>query len=103
VGDNAEKDSLAKDSMSEPNPFDPFFAEIRRIVREEVAAVLVNGNGRIEEKGDYLTPEQAAKIMGVEVGWLYHHRKTLPFAHGVSKKVLRFDEVGLRRWMKSRK
>ena len=91
--------------MSEPakNPFDLLVDQIREVVREEVAAVLANGNGRTEEKGDYLTPEQAAKIMGVEVSWLYHHRKTLPFAHGVSKKVLRFDEVGLRRWMKSRK
>jgi Helix-turn-helix domain len=89
--------------MSEQiSPFDPFFEKIREIVREEIAAAL-NGNVHAQERGDYLTPEQAAKIMGVEVNWLYRHRKKLPFAHGASKKVLRFDEIGLRRWMTSRK
>jgi predicted DNA-binding transcriptional regulator AlpA len=92
--------------MSEPtkNPFelllDAFRETIRSVVREELAAL--NGS-HAQEKGDYLTPEQAAKIMGVDTNWLYRHRKTLPFAKGLSKKALRFDEAGLRRWMQSRK
>jgi hypothetical protein len=90
--------------MSEPAKQDLFallLDQIREVVREEIAAALSNGNA--QERGDYLTPEQAAKIMGVEMNWLYRHRKKLPFAHGASKKVLRFDEVGLRRWITSRK
>ena len=87
--------------MSEQSPFDPFFERIREIVREEIAAAL---NGRpVEEKGRYLTAEEAAKILAVPVDRLYRHRKTLPFAHGASKKVVRFDEAGLRRWMQARK
>jgi Helix-turn-helix domain len=89
--------------MSEQNPFAPFFDEVRKIVREEIAAALSNNGRPAEEKGQYLTPEEAAKIMGVDVNWLYRHRKRLPFAHGVSKKVVRFDEAGLRRWMQARR
>jgi hypothetical protein len=91
--------------MSEPlkNPFDLLLDQIRQVVAEEIAKALQNGGGHAQEKGDYLTPEQAAKIMNVDVNWLYRHRRQLPFAHGATKKVLRFDEVGLRRWMQSRK
>jgi hypothetical protein len=90
--------------MSDPtkSPFDLLLDQIRVVVREEVAAALNNGRPP-DEKGNYLTPQEAAKIMGVDVNWLYRHRRTLPFAHGASKKVLRFDEAALRRWMQSRK
>ncbi len=88
--------------QSRNNPFEPFFDEVRRIIREEIQAALANRRP-VDQKGNYLTPEQAAKIMGVEVNWLYRHRRTLPFAHGASQKVLRFDEAGLRRWMQARK
>jgi hypothetical protein len=89
--------------MSDQNPFAPFFDEVRKIIREEIASALANGSGHSQERGVYLTPQEAAKIMGVDTNWLYRHRKTLPFAKGLSKKALRFDEAGLRRWMASRK
>jgi hypothetical protein len=84
------------------SPFDFFLDQIRQVVREEIAAALSNGRPP-DEKGNYLTPQEAAKIMGVDINWLYRHRKTLPFAHGASKKILRFDEAGLRRWMQARR
>jgi len=95
---------ISGNQVSEPikNPFDLLLDQIRRVVAEEIAKALSN-NGQPAEKGNYLTPEEAAKIMGVEVNWLYRHRRHLPFAHRASKKVLRFDEAGLRRWMQSRK
>src|SRR5262249_7163803 len=91
-------------TMREPlkSPFDLLVEQIRQVVAEEIAKALSNGRP-VEEKGNCLTPEEAANIMGVEVNWLYRHRNRLPFAHGASKKVLRFDEAGLRRWMQSRK
>jgi Helix-turn-helix domain len=76
--------------------------ELGAIIEQAVVRALQN-NGHAQEKGVYLTPEQAAKIMGVDTNWLYRHRKTLPFAKGVTKKMLRFDEAGLRRWMQSRR
>ena len=90
--------------MSDPNKMIVTLTvtELSEIIEGAVARALSN-NGQPAEKGNYLTPEEAAKIMGVEVNWLYRHRRHLPFAHRASKKVLRFDEAGLRRWMQSRK
>jgi hypothetical protein len=50
--------------MSEPlkNPFDLLLDQIRQVVAEEIAKALQNGGGHAQEKGDYLTPEQAAKM-----------------------------------------
>jgi excisionase family DNA binding protein len=89
--------------MSEPNPFDPFFDEIRKIVREEIAAAL-SGNGHpAEEKEKLLTPEQAAELIGVKKEWLYRHAKQLPFCRRLSRKAVRFNETGLKRWLAARK
>jgi len=55
--------------MGEPvsnNPFEAFFTEIRRIVREEIAKALENGR---TEKLLYSTKEAAQKI-GCEESWL---------------------------------
>jgi hypothetical protein len=49
-----------------------------------------------------MTPEQAAILLGVTPRWLYRHAPRLPFTRRLSRKVLRFSEVGLRRWQASR-
>ena len=49
-----------------------------------------------------LDPAQAAALMGVTIRWMYHHHRTLPFARKLSRRVLRFDEGGLRRWLAHR-
>ena len=89
--------------MSEPNPFDPFFEKIRAIVREEIAAALSNGERPPAEKDALLTPEEAAAIIGVDTKWLYRHSKQLPFTRRLSRKKIRFNEPGLRRWLAPRK
>lgn len=55
------------------------------------------------EKDTLLTPEQAAAIIGVDKNWLYRHSKQLPFTRRLSRKKIRFNEAGLRRWMAARK
>ena len=89
--------------MSEPNPFDPFFEKIRAIVREEIAAALSNGERPPAEKDALITPEEAAAIIGVDTKWLYRHSKQLPFTRRLSRKKIRFNEPGLRRWLAPRK
>ncbi len=49
-----------------------------------------------------LTPTEAATLMGVKVRWLYQHHRAFPFAKKLSRRVLRFDEAGLRRWLAHR-
>lgn len=48
------------------NPFEPFFDEIRKIVRDEIKAAS-NGN----EHAVLLTPEQLALQLSVPVTWVY--------------------------------
>jgi len=49
-----------------------------------------------------LTAEEAAKILGVTVRWIYRHQR-LPFIRKLSRKALRVSEGGLRRWLVARK
>ncbi len=64
----------------------------------------VKGNGPMEpEKENLLTAEQAAPILGVTPRWLYRRSKKLPFARHLSRKVLRFSETGLRKWLAAKR
>jgi hypothetical protein len=49
-----------------------------------------------------LAPEETAELLGVKVRWLYRHAGKLPFTVRLSRKVLRFSEVGVRRFMAKR-
>ncbi len=58
----------------------------------------------IEREADHLlTPEEAGRMLGVTPRWLYRHAKRLPFTRRISRKVLRFSEAGLRRWLATKK
>lgn len=50
-----------------------------------------------------LMPEEAASRLSVSVRWLYRHAGNLPFTRKLSRKVLRFDEAGLERWLKDQR
>jgi len=59
--------------------------------------------GEADEGHSYLKPEEAARVLGVSVRWLYRHHRQLPFARKLSRKTLRFSESGLRRWQATRR
>jgi predicted DNA-binding transcriptional regulator AlpA len=46
-----------------------------------------------------LTPKETAAVLGVPVRWLYRHYHQLPFARRLSRKLLRFSEIGVRTWI----
>jgi len=50
-----------------------------------------------------LTPQEASAILNVRVRWLYRHAPRLPFTRRLSRKRLRFSEVGLRRYLETRR
>lgn len=61
-------------------------------------------DGRPLPPGDrLLTPEEAALEMNTTVKWLYRHSKRLPFARKLSRKRLRFSEIGLRKWIEAKR
>ena len=75
-------------------------AELRTLPRADSSAAAVSPN---DDAGlGLLTPQQAADRLGVSVRWLYRHAKSLPFVRRLSRRALRFDPAGLRRWVTSR-
>ena len=55
--------------------------------------------------GCWLTPEQAAEVCGVSKRQVYSWSRLLewrPFVRRLSRKALRIEERGLRRWLDSR-
>lgn len=52
---------------------------------------------------DYrLTAEEAAVMLNVSVDWLYRRTKELPFARKLSRKVVRYSEAGIKRYLTQR-
>jgi len=85
--------------MAEPvkNPFEPFFDEVRRIVKEEIAAA-VKGS----KDDNLLTVEEVCRVLNVTEAWVYHNTKKLPFVRKVGG-LLRFSSNDLQRWIKLKK
>jgi hypothetical protein len=50
-----------------------------------------------------LTPDEAAKIMGVDAKWLVRHSRQYRFAKKLGHRTIRFSELGLRRWMSAQR
>ena len=69
----------------EKNPFDPFFEEIRKIVRQEIKAA--NGNSVSE----LLTPEQLAEKLKLGVSWVYEQSRLGNIPTHRLGKYIRFD------------
>jgi len=74
--------------MSEPqkNPFEPFFDEVRRIVREELREVL-NQNGSVV----LLDAEKLAGRLSVPVTWIYEQSRLGNIPTHRLGRYIRFD------------
>jgi excisionase family DNA binding protein len=83
--------------MSEPNPFAPFFDEVRRIVKEEIAAAV---KGSKDDK--LLTVAEVCQVLNVTEPWIYHNVKKLPFTRKVGG-MLRFSNNDLQRWIQAQR
>jgi excisionase family DNA binding protein len=57
----------------------------------------------IEPEDRLLTVDEAATRLRVTKDWLYHHRKELPFAVKLGRRVLRFSAVKLERYLEARR
>jgi predicted DNA-binding transcriptional regulator AlpA len=81
------------------NPFEPFFEEIRQVVREEIRAL----NGEDRKEDSLLNAEEAAEILNVSTDWLYRNARRLPFTRKLGPKMLRFSHQGVIKWLATRK
>lgn len=57
-----------------------------------------------EEPDRLLTPGDALGLLGggVSLKWLYRHTRGLRFRRDLSRKEIRFEERGFRRWLQAR-
>jgi len=60
-------------------------------------------NQLLDEPDRLLSPTETAERLGVTARWLYRHAHQLPFTRRLSRKVLRFSEAGLRRYLDGKK
>jgi predicted DNA-binding transcriptional regulator AlpA len=82
------------------NPFEPFFDQIRQVVRDEIR--VLNGEDRKEDER-LLNADEAAEILNVSSDWLYRNAKKLPFTRKLGPKMLRFSHQGIMKWLATRK
>ena len=78
-------------------------------VRVLLFARLLSGQGAVKDGRDdreapdrLLTPSAAAVLLGVSVRWLHKHHRQLSFTRRLSRRALRFSELGLRHWIEQR-
>ena len=77
-------------------------AELLVEVRLRTAPMSGNGHGPEREAEVWITPQQAAKIASIEVRTLYDWAANKPWASRKTKRCLRIDERGFRRWLSAR-
>jgi predicted DNA-binding transcriptional regulator AlpA len=74
---------------------------IRQAVREEIGQVGSKQKTTTEDR--LLTAEGAAEMLSVSPDWLYRHGKKLPFRRKLGPKMLRFSQLGMLKWLETRK
>ena len=80
-------------------------AGLQPVLLARVLSATTERGGQTEPPAEdrLLTPAEAAARLGTTLRWLYRHANRLPFTRRLSRKVLRFSEVGLARWLAARK
>ena len=76
----------------------------------ELTARVLEAFAGVAEPSDSQTPcptrllsvDEAAAIAGVSRRWIYDHTRGLRFRHNLSRKRVRIEEAGFRRWLSSR-
>lgn len=88
-------------SETATNPFQPFFDEIRRIVREEIVASSANKDGR--DSPTLLSAEQAARKFSVPKSWILESARKGEIPCVKLGHYVRFEEKDLAEFVRQRK
>lgn len=78
-------------------------SELATRILEEGGARAVPLPREVAGPGRMITVDEAAEMAGVTRRWIYDHTKGLRFRRDLSKKRVRLEEIGFRRWMEARK
>ena len=78
-------------------------AAVKAVLLARLAAPPSAISPRQQREDDRLiSVDEAGARLGVAPRWLYRHSGHLPFARRLSRKVLRFSEVGPQQWQAAR-
>ena len=78
-------------------------ALLAQLITHSIAATLAAEPDEKSQPTDrLLKPAEAAALLKVTTRWLYRHHRSLPFTRKLSRRLLRFDEAGLHRWLAHR-
>ena len=78
-------------------------ALLAQLITHSVAATLAaEPDEKSQPTNRLLKPTEAAALLKVTTRWLYRHHRSLPFTRKLSRRLLRFDEAGLHRWLAHR-
>ncbi len=95
--------------LSDPGRVNQLGVEEAAVMLAQVAAIQASLAARVAsaahaspvkraEDDRLISVDEAADRLGVTARWLYRHAPRLPFSRRLSRKALRFSELGLKRW-----
>lgn len=73
-------------------------AAVQASLAARVASAAQPAAARRQQADRLISVDEAAARLGVTPRWLYRHSVHLPFARRLSRKTLRFSDLGLERW-----
>jgi predicted DNA-binding transcriptional regulator AlpA len=72
--------------------------QLRELIRAEMEAA----RSTQAETDRLLDVKEAAEMISMSEDWLYRNAKGLPFTRKVGRKMLRFSQQGIAKWLKNR-
>ncbi len=106
----SDRSALLASILADPGRINALSVEEAALLLAQVAAIQAGLAVRIASAGQsssgprrqeddrLISVEDAAERLGVTPRWMYRHAGHLPFARRLSRKALRFSELGLKRW-----
>ena len=106
----SDRSTLLATILADPGRINVLSIEDAALLLAQVAAIQANLAVRVasaglsgsaprrQEDDRLISVEDAAERLGVTPRWMYRHAGHLPFARRLSRKALRFSELGLKRW-----
>ena len=105
----SDRSALLVSILADPGRINALAVEEAALLLAQVAAIQANlavrvtsacqtvSASRRPEDDRPISVDDAAERLGVTPRWLYRHAERLPFSRPLSRKALRFSELGLKR------
>jgi len=92
-------------SETSNNPFEPFFEEIRRIVKEEIGAAMrqLNSQNSVLSAKEWLKAKEAAELYGLPKTWFEERGRAGDIARTKPGRYILFKRRDVETYLESKK